>query len=60
MENKETVFVTQEFDGKKIKNTYHIEVSPENYFRLEILRRELKLKTIDQVINYLLVKWGNK
>ena len=60
MENKETVFVTQKFDGKEIKNIYHVEVSPENYFRLEILRRELNFKSIDQVIHYLLVKWGDK
>jgi hypothetical protein len=45
VENKETVFVTQKFDGKEIKNIYHVEVSPETYFRLEILRRELKLQT---------------
>ena len=46
MENKETVFVTQEFDGKEIKNIYHVEVSPENYVRLEILRRKLNFKTM--------------
>ena len=54
MENQETVFVTQEFDGKEIKNIYHVEVSPETYFRLERLRRELKLETHNQVIQYLL------
>ena len=56
MENQETVFVTQKFDGKEIKNIYHVEVSPENYFRLEILRRELKLKTHNEVIQYLLAQ----
>ena len=60
MEHKETVIVTQKFDGQEIKNIYHVEVSPENYFRLEMLRRKLNFKTIDQVINYLLVKWGDK
>jgi hypothetical protein len=60
VENKETVFVTQQFDGKQIKNTYHYELSPENYFKLEKLRRKLNFKTIDQVINYLFVKWGHK
>jgi hypothetical protein len=54
VENKETVFVTQKFDGKEIKNIYHVEVSPETYFRLERLRRELKLETHNQVIQYLL------
>ncbi len=54
MENKETVIVTQKFDGQEIKNIYHVEVSPETYFRLERLRRELKLETHNQVIQYLL------
>ena len=54
MENKETVFVTQKFDGKEIKKIYHVEVSPENYFRLEILRRKLNFKTHNEVIQYLL------
>ena len=56
MDIKETVFVTQEFDGKEIKNIYHVEVSPETYFELEKLRRELNLKTHSQVIQYLLAK----
>ena len=54
MENQETVFVTQEFDGQKIKNIYHVEVSPENYFKLELIRRKLNFQTINQVIQYLL------
>ena len=56
MSKKETVFVTQEFEGKEIKNIYHVEVSPETYFELEKLRRELNLKTHSQVIQYLLDK----
>ena len=56
MDIKETVFVTQEFDGKEIKNIYHVEVSPETYFELEKLRRELNLKTHSQVIRYLLAQ----
>ena len=54
MENQETVFVTQEFDGQKIKNIYPLEVSPENYFKLELIRRKLNFQTINQVIQYLL------
>ena len=54
MENKETVFVTQEFDGKEIKNKYHVPISPEKYFILETLRRELNFQTHNQVIRYLL------
>ena len=54
MEHKETVFVTQEFDGKEIKNKYHVPISPENYFILEILRRELNFETHSEVLRYLL------
>jgi hypothetical protein len=54
MENKETVFVTQEFDGKEFKNKYHVPISPENYFILEILRRELNFQTHGEVLRYLL------
>ena len=56
MEAKETVFVTQRFDGKQLKNIYHVEVSPSTYFRLEKLRRELNLETHSQVIQYLLAQ----
>jgi hypothetical protein len=53
MEDNETVFVTQKFDGKQIKNVYHVPVSPEKYFILEILRRELNFQTHSEVIRYL-------
>jgi hypothetical protein len=56
VEQFETVFVTQRFDGKKLKNIYHVEVSPETYFELEKLRRQLNLKTHSQVIRYLLAQ----
>jgi hypothetical protein len=59
MENKETVFVTQRFDGKQIKNIYHVPISPENYFKLELIRRKLNLPTIDLVIQYLLAQHGS-
>ncbi len=53
MEDNETVFVTQKFDGKQIKNVYHVPVSPEIYFQLELLRRQLNFKTHSEVIRYL-------
>jgi hypothetical protein len=53
METNETVFVTQRFDGKEIKNVYHVPVSPEIYFQLELLRRQLGFKTHSEVIGYL-------
>ncbi len=56
MEDNETVFVTQKFDGKQIKNVYHVPVSPEIYFQLELLRRQLNFKTHSEVIRYLLEK----
>ena len=58
MENNETVFVTQEFDGKEIKNKYHVPISPKNYFILEILRRELNFQTHGEVLQYLLDEKG--
>ena len=54
MKNNETVLVTQEFDGKDVKNKYHLPISPEKYLILEKLRRELNFQTHDQVIRYLL------
>lgn len=54
MEHNDPVFVTQEFDGKEIKNIYHIPISPEIYFQLELIRRKLNLKTINDVFGYLL------
>ena len=56
MEDNETVFVTQRFDGKEIKNIYHVPISPEKYFILEILRRELNFQTHSEVLRYLLEK----
>jgi hypothetical protein len=56
VEPKETVFVTQRFDGKQLKNIYHVEVSPSTYFGLEKLRRKLNLETHTQVIQYLLAQ----
>ena len=56
MEQNEPVFVTQEFDGKEIKNIYHIPISPEIYFKLELIRRYLNLKTINEVLKYFLEK----
>ncbi len=56
MEHNDPVFVTQEFDGKEIKNIYHIPISPEIYFKLELIRRYLNLKTINDVIGYFLKK----
>ena len=56
MEHNDPVFVTQEFDGKEIKNIYHIPISPEIYFKLELIRRYLNLKTINEVFRYLLEK----
>ena len=53
MEDNETVFVTQKFDGKQIKNVYHVPVSPEIYFQLELMRRQLNFKTHSEVIRYL-------
>ena len=56
MEDNYPVFVTQEFDGKEIKNIYHIPISPEIYFKLELIRRNLNLNTINEVLKYLLEK----
>ena len=56
MEHNDPVFVTQEFDGKEIKNIYHIAISPEIYFKLELIRRKLNFKTINDVIGYFLEK----
>jgi len=56
MEDNDPAFVTQEFDGKEIKNIYHIPISPEIYFKLELIRRYLNLKTINDVFGYLLEK----
>ena len=56
MEDNYPVFVTQEFDGKQINNIYHIPISPEIYFKLELIRRKLNFKTINDVFGYLLEK----
>ncbi len=44
MDIKETVFVTQKFDGKEIKNIYHVEVSPETYKEAGKTEKRIKLK----------------
>lgn len=54
MEHNDPVFVTQEFDGKQINNIYHIPISPEVYFKLELIRRHLNLNTINDVLKYFL------